>query len=1098
MATYIKGADTYLPNTKPFTPDYKFLSTVLQTRTDKYNANYKATNDIYNRVVYSDLSRQDTRERRDQYTEQIAPQIEKISGLDLSIQSNVDAAKGVFAPFYEDDVTVKDMVFTSRYRDQSQRAQNLLNSPDQTVQEKYWDVGVRAMQYKMDEFINSDAEDALRMALPQYVPKANLFKLSSELLSNMEPPLNMEMDRFNSSKNLNYNPNIPESRENPKLIYNTDWIITEQNGALVTGAALQTIKNNLLTNPAVQRSYQTEAYVSSMDRAHEAVKNGVATSISNGQDMWAEETIRRIATNNNVELNNNLESLRKAEVSAVNWSNYKGANGILPGSGLDKLNKEQLSTLEKYKLEIESKKQIAKEAERPSPTRTNLLNKAYNLYMQSNISNDMQSAAQDWSARNYSYKMTPNEFAVNEKKAKYNMALENARSTNAWNKAVMQEDRADKRMLKKAALEGLYLPNSGLGAALNKGLASISSDTNTIEVATNSAGEVISTPDIIENIKIDHGGHVQRIGKEQVARIVGADGTPGMLSLMNPKGDNEDENQTYGIKLSDGEYRGSLQNIRKKLLTTMNPDGTGGLKYIEDISKIYTKNKDLFTDTRQQTIDRITLTQGKNANTTNEYDDMYDLLVGPNGTDTRISAGDVFLKEAYRIIKKTYDNNDVLNTSQKDNNIKGFMEAGMPDIFTDNGTPMSREEYEAKVIEGVNNGTIKNYDKWGWDTGTSDKDYMMDEVISATYMSRSGEGPMIEKVREIKTGRKVLDERAIKAEAGQVYDELKTNLNAALTGKNDLTNGSVTWNSLKAGVSGTFTDVVSNPKYDYSINPLSRDADSENEMVAALYQLNYLKEKALPFGIGVGNLKDEDQLLTQDPLAVKVRDLLIKDLQTWINNPKRSNTASIAPIFKLSYMPVFDIASKANKDHSGYEFSNMDEWLASKKKGTNDNEIGALSMREIKRLQGTGEDDLGSGFFIVFNQELDQNIKAKRNDYFSSTEIKILDGENPGYADYKVPNDNGDVSTADIRVVKNGTGNYEVSYQFKEYNPFNPKNPGEWKEYNISNLIVEPVDFSNGLPGLDEKVNKLMDRFKKVRVKNQALREKDEKAYGKR
>jgi len=1098
MATYIKGADTYLPNTKPFTPDYKFLSTVLQTRTDKYNANYKATNDIYNRVVYSDLSREDTRERRDQYTEQIAPQIEKISGLDLSIQSNVDAAKGVFAPFYEDDVTVKDMVFTSRYRDQSQRAQNLLNSPDQTVQEKYWDVGVRAMQYKMDEFINSDAEDALRMALPQYVPKANLFKLSSELLSNMEPPLNMEMDRFNSSKNPNYNPNIPESRENPKLIYNTDWIITEQNGALVTGAALQTIKNNLLTNPAVQRSYQTEAYVSSMDRAHEAVKNGVATSISNGQDMWAEETIRRIATNNNVELNNNLESLRKAEVSAVNWSNYKGANGILPGSGLDKLNKEQLSTLEKYKLEIESKKQIAKEAERPSPTRTNLLNKAYNLYMQSNISNDMQSAAQDWSARNYSYKMTPNEFAVNEKKAKYNMALENARSTNAWNKAVMQEDRADKRMLKKAALEGLYLPNSGLGAALNKGLASISSDTNTIEVATNSAGEVISTPDIIENIKIDHGGHVQRIGKEQVARIVGADGTPGMLSLMNPKGDNEDENQTYGIKLSDGEYRGSLQNIRKKLLTTMNPDGTGGLKYIEDISKIYTKNKDLFTDTRQQTIDRITLTQGKNANTTNEYDDMYDLLVGPNGTDTRISAGDVFLKEAYRIIKKTYDNNDVLNTSQKDNNIKGFMEAGMPDIFTDNGTPMSREEYEAKVIEGVNNGTIKNYDKWGWDTGTSDKDYMMDEVISATYMSRSGEGPMIEKVREIKTGRKVLDERAIKAEAGQVYDELKTNLNAALTGKNDLTNGSVTWNSLKAGVSGTFTDVVSNPKYDYSINPLSRDADSENEMVAALYQLNYLKEKALPFGIGVGNLKDEDQLLTQDPLAVKVRDLLIKDLQTWINNPKRSNTASIAPIFKLSYMPVFDIASKANKDHSGYEFSNMDEWLASKKKGTNDNEIGALSMREIKRLQGTGEDDLGSGFFIVFNQELDQNIKAKRNDYFSSTEIKILDGENPGYADYKVPNDNGDVSTADIRVVKNGTGNYEVSYQFKEYNPFNPKNPGEWKEYNISNLIVEPVDFSNGLPGLDEKVNKLMDRFKKVRVKNQALREKDEKAYGKR
>ena len=161
------------------------------------------------------------------------------------------------------------------------------------------------------------------------------------------------------------------------------------------------------------------------------------------QDMWAEETIRRIATNNKVELSNDLESLRKAEASAVNWSNFKGSNGIVPGGQLDKLNKEQLSTLEKYKLEIESKKQIALEAERPSPTRNNLLNKAYNLYMQSNISNDMQSAAQDWSARNYTRKMTANPFAVDEKKAKYDMAQINARSRNQLIRDRINNDRKD-------------------------------------------------------------------------------------------------------------------------------------------------------------------------------------------------------------------------------------------------------------------------------------------------------------------------------------------------------------------------------------------------------------------------------------------------------------------------------------------------------------------------------------------------------------------------------------------------------------------------------------------------------------------------------
>ena len=106
MATYIKGADTYLPDIKPFPPDYKFLSAGLETRKDKYDSNFKATNDIYNKVVYSDLSREDNRIKRDQYAENLAPQIEKISGLDLSLQQNADQAQSVFAPFYEDDLIV--------------------------------------------------------------------------------------------------------------------------------------------------------------------------------------------------------------------------------------------------------------------------------------------------------------------------------------------------------------------------------------------------------------------------------------------------------------------------------------------------------------------------------------------------------------------------------------------------------------------------------------------------------------------------------------------------------------------------------------------------------------------------------------------------------------------------------------------------------------------------------------------------------------------------------------------------------------------------------------------------------------------------------
>ena len=1097
MATYIKGVDTYLPDIKPFTPDYKFLSAVLQTRTDKYDANYKATNDLYNKVVYADLSRDDTKERRDQYAEKIAPHIEQISGLDLSLASNVDAAKGVFAPFYEDDITVKDMVYTSRYRDQSQRAQNLLNSNDSTVSEKYWETGMRSMQYRMDEFRNADPSEAINMKLPEFVPNANLFALSQQVLENMEPPLKMKMDRFAKRANPNFDPKQAISKNNQPEIANTDWIITEQNGALVTGAALQQIRARLLDNAGVQKAYQTEAYVSGMDYATDAVNNGGATSIKNGQEMWASETIRRIEEVNRLKLANDMKGLAKAEQAAVRWSNYKGQNGIIEGSELDKLETEQLSEIEQYKLDIESKKQIRNEAALPSPNLNNTLNKAYNLFMQSNIMDDMQESAQAWSARDYEYEMRENKFAIDEKKAMYNMAEIQARSTNAYNLELMKQNRADSRMREKVALEGLGGGNSALGDALNKGVK-FSNDANTIEGATNSRGKYTPNSDIIETAKAEHGKHIQVVAAEQIGQLLGAKGKPGMLTLMSPRGDNSSKDQTYGIELDGEEFRGTIQEIRTKLSLPMNTDGTGGLKYRKDIDNLYKTKRDKFIDTRQQTIDNITLTQGSDASTANQYDAMYTSITGPNGTDIKMKAGDVFIQEAYRTYKEAYDNNDILNTAQGDSDIKGFMEAGMPDIFTDNDIPMSREEYEAEVIEGVKNGTIKNYDEWGWDTGTSDKDYKEHAYDMVTEWRGNSAG-QVKKYRYNKDGSPEMriDERAIRAEAGIVYDELKKNLNAALTDRMDSNTNSASFNSVKYGVKGGYSDVISNFKYQYNINPLSRDADSENEMMMTLNQLSYLKENGKPYGIGVGKLTEDSQLLEQNPLGVKVLDLLIKDLQTWINNPKRSNTASIAPIFRLSYMPVFDKASETNKSHAGIEIDNMNEWLASKKKGTTDNDIGALSGLDIKKLQGTGEGDLGSGIFIVFDQQDDQNVKAKKNDYFSTTEVDILSGENSNYAEYTIPNDNGVTNTADFRITKNGTGDYSVNYNVKRYNPYNPENPGEWNEY-TTETATQSIDFKQGLPGLDQEVNALYKYFESVRTNNQSLRRKDEKTYGKR
>ena len=117
MATYIKGHKNFYPDIKPFTPDYKFLSATMDARQQTYDANWKAQNDLYNRVVYSDLTNPNSVEYQRQFTEKLGPELEKITGLDLSLEQNVQSAKSVFAPFFQDDTVVYDMVWTGKFND---------------------------------------------------------------------------------------------------------------------------------------------------------------------------------------------------------------------------------------------------------------------------------------------------------------------------------------------------------------------------------------------------------------------------------------------------------------------------------------------------------------------------------------------------------------------------------------------------------------------------------------------------------------------------------------------------------------------------------------------------------------------------------------------------------------------------------------------------------------------------------------------------------------------------------------------------------------------------------------------------------------------
>jgi len=1081
MATYIKGSKSYVPDIKPFTPDYKFLSAVLEARTDKYDANFKATNDIYNKVVYADLSREDTKERRDQFAEQIGPQIEKISGMDLSLQQNADNASSVFAPFYQDDLTVKDIVFTSKYRDEMAYANRLLDSTDPKMHEQYWETGIRGMQYRMDDFINGSEQKALQAQLPKYIGDADLFELATEYLESMDPPLKMKIDHYG---------------ENADGTANTDWIITEQNGRLITGAALQAVQSALLDNPTVQRAYQEDAFVKSRDFASQGMQAGQFTSIDQGQEAWAQETISRINELNTPEIQEATKELKKAQNANVNWLNYQENNGIVPGSDLEEAMVEQQSAAEAMQAALEAKVEIQTLANTPSKSLQGTLNKAYNLLMNYNISGDLKKAAVNFSARDQEYTMEASDFALKEKQFKYDMAKIRA---NAENDMLLQAQKSkDDKELARLKGEIVEDENPNSLPSLLKGTNQSFGDASTFAAATDEDGDIDPDTDVTV---MNNQAFLRRdnaLFLRQVDNILAA------KQIINPRGDTAAENGTYGVKIiqngKEVEFRGTIAQIKEKL-TAPTIEGEGEESKITGyanrnlVSGLYDKTRNAFVDTYNQTKQNANLT-GVDANFA-PYQDLYDAMVGPNNsTDIQMKGLSTAMTSVLKNHRETYDlmkaNLESRGESGFDKNSKILADAGFPSIMNDQNQIIPKEEYFKIVQNKIARGEIKNPDLVGWDGVMNDK-YMIDEVETEFYMGKSGEGPNVMKTRSRKTGRRVPDYKEINKEASEYYNNLYQLFQQGLIGtQGDLATGTV--DSMLGGYGDKSDGLKLSPTYNYTINPLTRNKQGEAELGNLLQQINTLEKNGTPYGLIAGSIDDVDNILIADPKAQKAWNLYKEDLNTWYNNPKRSNTDAIAPIAALQYKPIYGRSEDGNKTTAGYQVIFSGEWLASKVKGGSDvsAQYGALTTDDIKYLSDAGGNEaVGAGVSFIYQQKEDTNIKAASNQYYSAINTDIMSSEN-GYADYTVPDML--TPTAKYRISRVDNNNYTVNYTINRYVPYNPetKTGGNYR----SEEFTQPIDMSLGIRGLDPQVYKLESWFKTTREENRLARKKDQEQYG--
>ena len=383
MATYLPNVQDFIPEIEAFTPDYKFLNDVLKVRQDRYSSNFKSINDLYGKVLYSNLTAKDNINKRNQYIEQIAPRLKQVAGLDLSLAENVQTAKGVFAPFYEDKDILKDLVFTSTAQNQMKLANSYRDSDDRATREKYWSPGVKAIQYQIEDFKNAKPEERLAMSNPRFVPDADLVELGLAALKDSEM----------SISNVQFSPDgkwIISTKNGQQLlsqpVMNKDGTMSYRN------PAADFVAETLLDDPRVQEAYNVEAYVNMRDFLKQNEAN--FGSREEAQKAWASQVLGD--TQDQLVLENALinTELNNVKISADEWNAYKKEFGIVPGSIQEDAYERAMYEKELLFKAKQSKTQRAVSNANPANNINALLNTAYKAYGSQRINRDIEAAAQ--------------------------------------------------------------------------------------------------------------------------------------------------------------------------------------------------------------------------------------------------------------------------------------------------------------------------------------------------------------------------------------------------------------------------------------------------------------------------------------------------------------------------------------------------------------------------------------------------------------------------------------------------------------------------------------------------------------------------------
>lgn len=445
MAQYPQGVSTFIPDYQAYQPDFNFTANVLQLKQTQYDQNWNRLNNIYGQLLNAPLTNEESVKKRDNTLNRINFDLQRITGLDLSLDQNVQQATQLFRPLYEDQNLMKDMAWTKNTSFEKALGEGKRISTDKDVHSQYWDDGLRAIDYKIQEFKDTPYDQLTSFGDVKYTPYVNVEMKAMELATKM----NYKMKKT-----------TPQG----------DWMITQKNGDILVPTLQSVFYSALGNDPDIRAMYATQAYLDRKDTiantkdnpefggnvelAEKAYLNKALTMLQKQTDLTRSSLVNEQKTNQNIidKLEESIAKGTDTETTQAKLEQYKDANAkideMLKQNSNDRslitsnINKT-LTTTGGSKLDLKDINQLRSRVDAVMAS----------TFLQA----DLDKAASDFSKLDTELSYEPNPFSVQRQKFQYDSSLISQRAAAqkdvAYFKYMLEMDKLD---TKNKLESGLY------------------------------------------------------------------------------------------------------------------------------------------------------------------------------------------------------------------------------------------------------------------------------------------------------------------------------------------------------------------------------------------------------------------------------------------------------------------------------------------------------------------------------------------------------------------------------------------------------------------------------------------------------------------